>query len=129
MAKIPHFRKKILLKASYKDIKQYTYGYFLEDKGHLTSFAYGTEEEASTFMPAQGTFSKPLNSCKKRSKPIFNSTKMAKNLQGRHQQHIGATTTKKWKKNCEAKYDVAETSQNQNGVIFFSSLKMQQKSP
>ena len=31
-------------------------------------------------------------------------------------------------KNCEAKDDIIETSQNQNGDIFSSNLKMQQKS-
>ena len=39
-----------------KIIEHYTYGYFLAGNGHLTSFAYGTEEEASTFMSARGTF-------------------------------------------------------------------------
>ena len=42
-------------------LKHYAYGYLLADNGHLTSFAYGTEEEASTFMSGRATFSKFSN--------------------------------------------------------------------
>ena len=44
------------------------------------------------------------------------------------QRAIGAETTKKWKKNCEDKSAVVGRNQNQNGVVFFSSLEMQRKS-
>ena len=56
MAKNTSFAQLNLFSVPEKIIEHYTYGYFLADNGHLTSFAYGTEEEASTFMSARGTF-------------------------------------------------------------------------
>ena len=47
--------------------------------------------------------------------------------QGRREEQIGAKTTKKWNKNYDGRHNVVEASPNQNGVIFFSSLKIQQK--
>ena len=52
---------------------------------------------------------------------------MASKIQGRHLDEIWAKMTKKEKKNCKANYGVVEKIQNQNGVVFFSNLKMQCK--
>ena len=52
---------------------------------------------------------------------------MASKIQEKHLDEIRAKMTKKWKKNYEAKYGVVEWIQNQNGVVFFSNLKVQRK--
>ena len=52
---------------------------------------------------------------------------MASKIQEKHLDEIRAKTTKKRKKNYEAKYGVVEWIQNQNGVVFFSNLKVQRK--
>ena len=49
---------------------------------------------------------------------------MLTKIQGKCLDENRAKMTKKWKKNCVAKYGVVEESQNQNGVVFFSNLKL-----
>ena len=55
-------------------------------------------------------------------------TEMARKVRKKHNEQIGAETTKKWKKIAKNKSAVVGRNQNQNGVVFFSSLEMQRKS-
>ena len=55
-------------------------------------------------------------------------TEMARKVRKKHNEQIGAKTTKKWKKIAKDKSAVVGRNQNQNGVVFFSSLEMQRKS-
>ena len=45
MVKTLHSRNKNIFSASQIVIKHYTYGYFLADNGHLTSFATSAEKK------------------------------------------------------------------------------------
>ena len=52
---------------------------------------------------------------------------MPSKIQGKHLDEIPAKMTNKWGKKCEAKQGVVEESHNQNGVVFFSNLKLATK--
>ena len=55
-------------------------------------------------------------------------TEMARKVRKKHNEQIGAKTTKKWKKIAKTNLPLSGENQNQNGVVFFSSLEMQRKS-
>ena len=79
-------------------IKYFTYGYFLEDNDHLTSFAAylrwkGFAENLSAWTEYSDTKSLQIADC-------FN--KKYQTIQGRHLGEIRGKMTKKWGKNCEA---------------------------
>ena len=55
-------------------------------------------------------------------------TEMARKVRKKHNEQIGAENDEEMEKNCEDKSAVVGRNQNQNGVVFFSSLEMQRKS-
>ena len=55
-------------------------------------------------------------------------TEMARKVRKKHNEQIGAKTTKKWKKIAKTNLPLSGEIKINNGVVFFSSLEMQRKS-